>query len=380
MEKFIIGIMIALNLVIPQEREIKPINIKKLPEINFMEEINESVKNKIYAEIIVEEKDLEYQTNYIEDSELPKGYIQIIQEGRTGREEVVVKKMYENEILKNEEVISNKVIKSQIDKIALIGSGNKSIKKYMLNVGDNVYVSSITLSVRNSPNMNANKRMTLNKEDMVRIISIQENWYEVEKDGISGWVLQEYLTKIDPKQNEENENIFEYTKAELLAKLDFNVDLTEPSGLSIEQFRKILLDENDSENIFSANADIFYYIEKQYNINGVFIAALGIHESAWGTSHIANDKNNLFGYGANDEDPYQNAYDFSGYKEGIDLVSRMLVKHYLHEDGEEVYEGEIASGSFYHGKTLTAINVCYATDKHWAVAVYNWMEYLYNKI
>ncbi len=36
--------------------------------------------------------------------------------------------------------------------------------------------------------------------------------------------------------------------------------------------------------------NIFYYIEKQYNINGVFVAAVGIHESAWGTSKIAIEK------------------------------------------------------------------------------------------
>ncbi len=45
---------------------------------------------------------------------------------------------------------------------------------------------------------------------------------------------------------------------------------------------------------FEQNADYFYYVEKQYNINGVFVAAIGIHESNWGTSKIAKDKKNLF--------------------------------------------------------------------------------------
>ena len=59
------------------------------------------------------------------------------------------------------------------------------------------------------------------------------------------------------------------------------------------------------------NAQYFYYVEKQYNINGLFVAAIGIHESNWGTSKIAKDKKNLFGYGAYDSNPYNGAYQFS---------------------------------------------------------------------
>ena len=81
------------------------------------------------------------------------------------------------------------------------------------------------------------------------------------------------------------------------------------------------------------NAKYFYYIEKQYNINGIFVASIGIHESNWGTSKISKDKKNLFGYGAYDTNPYNGAYNFSNYSESIDLIARVLVKYYLNPKG-----------------------------------------------
>ena len=60
-----------------------------------------------------------------------------------------------------------------------------------------------------------------------------------------------------------------------------------------------------------------------------FSAAVAIHESGWGGSSIASDKNNLFGYGAYDSSPYDSAYEFSDYSEGIDLLARVFAKYYL---------------------------------------------------
>ncbi len=106
----------------------------------------------------------------------------------------------------------------------------------------------------------------------------------------------------------------------------------------------------------------------------------GIHESGWGQSTIANQKKNLFGYGAVDSNPYGGAYSFGDYAEGIDLVARVFVQYYLNPKGSSIYDGSLASGKFYSGPNLSAVNAKYASDKNWANAVYQWMEYLYNKI
>ena len=123
-----------------------------------------------------------------------------------------------------------------------------------------------------------------------------------------------------------------------------------------------------------------FTIEKQYNINGIFVASVGIHESGWGTSKIAVQKNNLFGYGAYDSNPYNGAYNFSNYSESIDLLARVFVKYYLNPAGTSIYGGEKAVGSYYNGATLKGINTKYASDKNWANAVFSHMHYLYNKL
>ena len=107
---------------------------------------------------------------------------------------------------------------------------------------------------------------------------------------------------------------------------------------------------------------------------------MGIHESAWGTSKIANDKKNLFGYGAYDSNPYNGAYNFTNYSESIDLLARVFVKYYLNPKGTAISGGEIATGSYYNGPTLTGVNTKYASDKNWASKVYSYMKYLYNKL
>ena len=157
--------------------------------------------------------------------------------------------------------------------------------------------------------------------------------------------------------------------------------LNRRSGLSIDQFRQIFEDDpNDVEGVFKDHADYFYYVEQQYNINGLFVAAIAIHESGWATSSISKNKKNLFGYGAYDSDPGTYAENFDGYAAGIDLVARVLVKYYINPPGTPIYNGETAVGSYYRGSTVTAVNQCYATDTNWANAVYKWMMYLYNKV
>ena len=161
--------------------------------------------------------------------------------------------------------------------------------------------------------------------------------------------------------------------------LNFQIPLNKPSGFTLEQFKKALTDDKDKNKVFENNAQYFYYIEKEYNINGMFVAAVGIHESAWGTSKIATKKYNLFGYGAYDSNPYNGAYNFESYSESIDLLARVFTKYYINPAGTKIYDNQLASGKYYSGNTLEAVNKKYATDKNWANAVYKHMQYLYNK-
>ena len=268
--------------------------------------INEEIKVVVETQVV----ELEYETEYINSSKLPIGTVKVTQEGKDGKQELIIKKEYKGEVLIADEQIGRRIVEPTLNKTIEIGIGN-------------------------------------------------------------------YSTII----NNSSTNDKVLSRRELLNRLNKNMQVDKPSGLTLEQFRKIFESEKkDKNNVFKENAEYFYYVEKVYGINGVFVAAIGIHESAWGTSKIARDKKNLFGYGAYDMNAYASAYAYNGYAAGIDMIARVLMKNYLNSKGTIICNGEVASGRYYNGKTLSAVNKRYATDENWADSVYRWMKYLYNRL
>ena len=359
--------------------------ISSAEQINLEEIISNNFNENKKEEYFVEEAELEYITKYNTNPELPKGMIQVVQEGREGTQEITKKRIYENGQVVSEEQVSAKVTKAAINKIVEIGGGSYK-SNYKVAVGDTVYVTSDRLSVYVEPNDKYEKIATLEKGNELKVTEIQNEWYKITSAYTIGYVKSESTTYINPNSKFEEENIINNNTSEGTANsktktpLSFDMALNKPSGLTLEEFKKVLTDSKDKNKIFQNNAEYFYYIEKQYNINGVFVSAVGIHESSWGTSKIAREKNNLFGYGAYDSNPYNGAYNFSNYSECIDLIARVFVKYYLNPKGTAIYDGEKAQGTYYNGPTLSGVNTKYATDKNWANGVYNHMKYLYNKL
>ena len=356
------------------------IQISNAPSIDLEEIIQKNTKQLNSKEEIYEkQEELEYITKYRNNTNLPKGRIQVVQEGREGKQEVTIKKIYQDEELIAEEQVASKITKASVNKIVEIGTANYS-SNYKAKVGDTLYVTSDRLSVMVQPNEQAKKIATLAKGNELKLLEIQNEWYKISGSGAIGYVKAESTTYIDNSPKTQISTKTVKSKAELISTLSFDMALNKPSGLTLEQFKKVLSDSKDTNKIFQNNAEYFYYIEQQYNINGVFVAAVGIHESAWGTSQIAKNKKNLFGYGAYDSNPYNDAYHFSGYSESIDLIARVFVKYYINPKGTSIYGGEKAAGTYYNGSTLSGINTRYATDKNWANGVYNHIKYLYNKL
>ncbi|MCI8759533.1 MAG: SH3 domain-containing protein [Clostridia bacterium] len=360
----------------------KEVKISQAQEIDLEKIIEQNAPKSQNEEYIVEEKVLEYLTKYRNNKDLPKGSIQVVQEGREGKQEITTKRIYQEGELVAQEQIACKVTKASVNKIVEIGTGQYS-SNYQVKVGDKLYVTSDRLSVMLEPNEQSQKVATLTKADELKLLKIEKEWYQISSKGTIGYVKADCTTYLDKQPKEENQKKNTNTtqsKAQLMSKLNFAMPLNQPSGLTFEQFKKVLADSKDVNKIFEKNAEYFYYIEKQYKINGIFVAAVGIHESAWGTSKIAREKNNLFGYGAYDSNPYNGAYHFSDYPESIDLMARVFTKYYIHPKGTSIYGGEKAVGTYYYAPTLSGVNTKYATDKNWANAVYQHMKYLYNKL
>ncbi len=364
---------LEIQIPIAKQNSSKAINIEDFISQNEAEVITEKIERQ--------ETDIEFTTIYRQNDSLAKGKIQTLQEGQDGKQDAIIKKVYKNGELISEQQISSEIKRVSIDKIVEIGTAPYS-NNYVPIVGDTLKVTPNTLAIRIEPSSNAEKLITIKIGEIVTLKARQDDWYYVSYDGYNGWVPMDCVTYANPNgSGDGDENNNQYSRDELTQNLGFSMLLNKPSGLSIEQFKKVLEnDKNDKNNVFTENAEYFYYVEQQYNINGLFVAAIGIHESGWGTSSISKNKLNLFGYGAYDRDPSGSAQKFETYAEGIDLVSRVLVKYYLNPAGTDIYNGEKAVGTYYKGATLTAVNKSYASDKNWANGVYKWMMYLYNKL
>ena len=374
------NIYFPTNKSYAKETDTKPeeTKISNANKINIDEIINTNTGNGQAIQITQKEEVLEYLTEYRTNKTLPKGVSYVVQEGRQGTQNITIKSTYKDGELLSEEQVGASVIKASYNKIIEIGGASYS-SSYKVKAGDTVYVTSDELGLMETDSEESRRITTLKRNDNLKILKITQNWYEVSYQNMTGWVKNECTTYINSKEENETKESTK-TKQELNSNLSFNMALNKPSGLSLEQFKKILNDPKDKNKIFTNNAEYFYYIEKQYNINGVFVASVGIHESAWGTSKIALQKNNLFGYGAYDSNPYNGAYNFSNYSESIDLISRVFVKYYINPKGTSIYGGEKAVGTYYNGSNLSGINKKYASDSNWANAVYSHMQYLYNKL
>ena len=287
--------------------------ISQANKIDIDQIINQNTNNGQTEQITKKEEVLEYLTEYRTNKEIPKGMSVVVQEGRQGKQEITIKKTYDkdgNQI--KEEQTNATITKASANKIVEIGGANYT-SNYKVKVGDKIYVTSDELAVRAEATEESRKITTLKKEEELKILEITQNWYKISYQNITGWVKAECTIYINPNASEEQKQTTAETKTkgQLLSTLSINMQLNKPSGLTLEQFKKALSDSKDTNKIFEKNAEYFYYIEKQYNINGIFVASVGIHESAWGTSKIALQKNNLFGYGAYDSNPYNGAYNFT---------------------------------------------------------------------
>ena len=98
--------------------------------------------------------------------------------------------------------------------------------------------------------------------------------------------------------------------------------------------------------------------EQKYEINALMILGMAIHESYYGMSYLAQDRNNLFGMNAIDGDENQ-AEHFETPEQAIDaLATRYLNKNYINPLGRH------ANGAAFGNKSR-GFNVKYASDPYW---------------
>ena len=346
-------------------------NVIPLEEI-LLENVS-VLKSKEYAE---EERPIDFEIIYNENPDLPEGEAVITQSGINGKQHVTVIKSYENNVLVSENILEAAQISEPTVQIVDKGT-SKFLANNKVHLGDTMYVVE-EVALNSEPNEDAEEICPIYKSLDVTLEELAgKEWCKVNYEGIEGFVKCKNLTSslVTPGIVEANRvQKIKLTLSEDMA-LNYSTDLT------LEDYKKILSGNSaDKNKIIEENAEVFYNMDKTYNLNGVFLASMAIHESGWGTSVISKDKKNLFGYGAYDRGPYENSFSFDTYAEGIELVAKVLVKYYLNEEGTPIYDEEIAKGAYYNGPTAADVNVRYASDVEWHNKIYKYMEYLYNRL
>lgn len=334
-----------------------------------------SVNTDSNKKLVNEERIVEIKVEYEENPNLPKDEQQIKQEGKQGKIQITAMQNFENNQLLNEEIIESRTIEEMITQIVYVGT-SEFLSKYQVHIGDDMYLLEAE-DLKKEANTESETICNIPRYLKVNLKEVLGDWIKVSYNGKEGYVLNSNITS-----NKVNSLIVEKNRvATLKNNLNIDIDVSIPSGLTLSDFKTVLSNNrSDTNNIFEENAELFYNIEQKYKINGIFLASIGILESGWGTSTIAMDKKNLFGYMAYDRDPYNSAKNFESYAEAIDTVAQALSTKYLHMSGVNISDGLKATGTYYNGPTIQAVNIKYATDSEWGNKVFENMQYLYNRL
>lgn len=338
--------------------------------------VSENISTTYQKEVLDIEEEIAFVTEYVDNKNLPKGEEVVEQEGIIGHQIVTYVRSYENDEMVDQVAIGYNITEPPTTKIVQVGTSDV-LANYNIHIGDYLYATK-DLELKKEANDESDTLITVsNKYDVMTIEVIEENWMKVSFSEQEGYIKVQDLTSetLTPGSGEN------CRKQKLLDSVNEEMQLNKPSGLLESDFEKVFLDNSsDTNDIFKENYKSFYEIESKYNINGVFVAAIAIHESNWGRSNIASNKKNLFGYGAYDATPYESAVTFDTYAEGIDTVARWLALNYLNESGTVLPNGETATGRYYNGATVKGVNTRYATDKNWSNRVFSLMKDIYNSI
>lgn len=158
-----------------------------------------------------------------------------------------------------------------------------------------------------------------------------------------GWSVERYL-ELDTDGGGRREPSTDF---------DVTTDLTVPVDVTGDEIDAAIAAERPNSPLIGLG-DTFVAVQDAYGVNAVYQAAHAIHESAWGTSTIAQEKQNLFGWGAADSDPYGGAKRFDSFESCVWYVMEQIADLYL------------VPGDFrYNGPHLQGMNVYYATDDQW---------------
>lgn len=129
---------------------------------------------------------------------------------------------------------------------------------------------------------------------------------------------------------------------------------------------------NSKPSILENQGDAFINAQNNYGMNALLIYAMGIHESAYGTSGYAINYKNLFGYGAYDDNPDNIAnYSYTSVEDCVNQQMGLNLRHYLDVNNFNA----AANNSLFYASNIgnkgAGVNTRYASDPWWSVKIAN---------
>ena len=142
-------------------------------------------------------------------------------------------------------------------------------------------------------------------------------------------------------------------------KISKNMDLTKRTGLSREDFIKLISSvKADTSGFFKKNAGKIYDLCEKYSINEIFFCGLISAESGWNIASNHRRTHNYISLMSKGKLIKYNSVD-----EGLEVAAQKLHYNYL-----------TPGGKFYHGKTLSGVKTCFCPSSSWVGLVYGRMQ------
>ena len=141
--------------------------------------------------------------------------------------------------------------------------------------------------------------------------------------------------------------------------ISVDMDLTKRTGLTKEEFKMLIGNLSaDTSKFFFDTSDYIYDLCEKYELNEIFFCGLISAESGW---NIAQNHRNTYNYISLMSNGKLIRY--SSLEEGLEVAAKTLHNKYLTE-----------GGSFYYGKTLSAVKTKFCPSETWVSLVYGRMN------
>ena len=226
------------------------------------------------------------------------------------------------------------------------------------NTAKNIENEVTTEQVNNNNEENEEKVTENSNEKNEEKVTEKDNSEEKEENSTSKKESSE-SEKEDDDDEEENKNDTAKTVSISEVKISKSMDLTKRTGLSREDFIKLMSRvKADTSGFFEDNAGEIYDLCEEYSINEIFFCGLISAESGWNIASNHRSTHNYISLMKNGQ-----LISYSSVSEGLEVAAKKLHYNYL-----------TPGGKFYHGKTLAGVKTCFCPSSTWVDLVYGRMK------